>query len=80
MLRDVNTSAHFDADKWKNIINSNIEMFQKKVEVQTPYDILHRELDDLKVIVSNCFDQLSKSISRQLQNMKKEVEMLSQQL
>ena len=54
----------FDTDKWKKIINGNVEIIQKKVDQSTPHHVLYRELDDLKMIVSNCFDQLSKSIGR----------------
>ena len=34
--------------------------------------MLYRELDDLKMIVANCFDQLSKSLGRQIEIVKQE--------
>ena len=59
--------AVFDTKKWRRIINGNVEMLQKKVDQQTPHHVLYRELDDLKMIVSNCFDQLGKSVGRQIE-------------
>ena len=59
-------STNFDTKKWKRIINGNVDMIQKKVDQSTPHHVLHRELDDLKMIVANCFDQLSKSLGRQI--------------
>ena len=47
-------------------------MIQKKTDQQTPHHVLHRELEDLKMIVNNCFDQLSKTLTRQLESVKNE--------
>ena len=66
------TLTIFDTVKWKKIINGNVEIIQKKVDQSTPHHVLYRELDDLKMIVSNCFDQLSKSIGRQIEQVKLE--------
>ena len=56
----VNESAEqasaFDTKKWKKIINGNVDMIQRKVDQSTPHHVLHRELDDLKMIIANCFD------------------------
>lgn len=49
-------TTSFDTKKWKRMINGNVEMIQKKVDQSTPHHVLYRELDDLKMIVSNCFD------------------------
>lgn len=49
------------------MINANINMIQKKVDQSTPHHVLFRELDDLKMIVSNCFVQLSRSLGRQIE-------------
>lgn len=38
--------------------------------------MLYRELDDLKMIVSNCFDQLSRSLGRQIEIAKQEASQL----
>ena len=38
--------------------------------------MLYRELDDLKMIVSNCFDQLSRSLGRQIEIAKNEATQL----
>ena len=54
----------FDTSKWKKIIIGNVEMVQKKVDQSTPHHILYRELDDLKLIVEQCFDHLGKSFGR----------------
>ena len=54
----------FDTRKWKKIINGNVDMIQKKVDQSTPHHVIYRELDDLKMIISNCFDQLGKSLGR----------------
>ena len=50
--------------KWKRLINGNVEMIQTKVDQSTPHNVLYRELDDLKLIVEQCFDHLSKSFGR----------------
>ena len=49
-------NMNFDTRKWKKIINGNVDMIQKKVDQSTPHHVIYRELDDLKVIVVNCFD------------------------
>ena len=67
----------FDTIKLKKIINGNVEIIQKKVDQSTPHHVLYRELDDLKMIVSNCFDQLSKSVGRQIEQVKAEANQLS---
>ena len=68
----VETLTIFDTKKWKRMINGNVEMIQKKVDQSTPHHVLFRELDDLKMIVSNCMDQLSKSLGRQIELAKNE--------
>jgi hypothetical protein len=60
----------FDASKWCEVILANIKMIGDKVDASTPHKILSREVDDLKVIVKNSFDQLQKSYSRQLDAIK----------
>ena len=62
----------FDTFKWRDVIIANIDMVDKKVKSQTAHQILERELDDLKVIVANSFDQMSRSIGRQVGNARKE--------
>ena len=42
------------------------------MDQSTPHHVLYRELDDLKMIVANCFDQLSKSLGRQIEIAKQE--------
>ncbi len=67
MRESMEVATGFDTKKWKKIINGNVEMIQKKVDQSTPHHVLYRELDDLKMIVGNCFDQLSKSLARQIE-------------
>ena len=57
-------NTRFDTLKWKRLINGNVEMIQTKVDQSTPHNVLYRELDDLKLIVEQCFDHLSKSFGR----------------
>ena len=56
MRESMEVATGFDTKKWKKIINGNVEMIQKKVDQSTPHHVLYRELDDLKMIVGNCFD------------------------
>jgi len=74
------TLTVFDTKKWKRIINGNVEIIQKKVDQSTPHHVLYRELDDLKMIVANCFDQLSKSIGRQIEQVKTEAQQNSKMI
>ena len=62
LMSEANT--RFDTLKWKRLINGNVEMIQTKVDQSTPHNVLYRELDDLKLIVEQCFDHLSKSFGR----------------
>lgn len=57
-------NTRFDTLKWKRLINGNVEMIQTKVDQSTPHNVLYRELDDLKLIVEQCFDHLGKSFGR----------------
>ena len=76
-MRDsLESTAVFDTKKWKKMINGNIGMVQQKVDQSTPHHVLYRELDDLKMIVSNCFDQLSRSLGRQIEIAKAEASQL----
>ena len=47
-------------------------MIQKKVDQQSPHSMIFRELEDLSMIVANCFDQLGKSLGRQIEQVKNE--------
>ena len=64
LRESIETTTVFDTKKWKKMINGNVDMIQRKVDQSTPHHVLYRELDDLKMIVSNCFDQLSRSLGR----------------
>jgi len=64
VTESIDTTTIFDTKKWKKMINGNVTMIQQKVDQSTPHHVLYRELDDLKMIVSNCFDQLSRSLGR----------------
>ena len=48
----------FDARKWRDVLMANVDMISHKVAAQAVHSVLERELDDLKSIVSNSFDQI----------------------
>jgi len=64
----------FDTYKWRDVIIANIDMVDNKVKQQTAHQILERELDDLKVIVCSSFEQMSRSVGRQVGNARKEAD------
>ena len=76
LRESIETTTVFDTKKWKKMINGNVDMIQRKVDQSTPHHVLYRELDDLKMIVSNCFDQLSRSLGRQIEIAKNEATQL----
>ena len=52
-------------------------MVTRKVDQSTPHHLLHLEMDDLKSIVHNSFEQLSKSIGRQIDSIRDEANNLT---
>ena len=69
--------TNFDTTKWRNIIIGSVGMVQQKVDQSTPHHVLHRELDDLKSIVYNSFEQLGKSLGRQIDAIRDEANQLT---
>ena len=55
---------------------ANVDMISHKVAAQAVHSVIERELDDLKSIVSNSFDQIQKSFGRQLASARHEAEKL----
>ena len=53
---------------------ANVDMISHKVAAQAVHSVIERELDDLKSIVSNSFDQIQKSFGRQLASARHEAE------
>ena len=70
-------SSNFDINKWKKLIVGNVEMVQQRVDQSSPHHVIFQELDDLKVMIGNSFEQMHRSFVRHLDSVKDEATQFS---
>lgn len=55
----------------------NVEMVQQRVDQSSPHHVIFQELDDLKVMIGNSFEQMQRSFVRHLDSVKDEATQFS---